>query len=354
MAHILKVRKHNPAEAEPLYSSQMRDHGWQETQHLEPWIIAHPEVLDPTLKIVTTQFSRWASDEGIAQDRLDVLALSSAGELVVIELKRGADPRVHLQALTYAALVSGFTREDLAKAHQNWLHHRGDTTATFESAQQALEAHVEVEWLEEVFQLPRIILVAEFFPPQVITTIQWLSCVASDITIEAHEYNLFDRGDEVDVAFQRIFPINDLEERRLRPNLGERAAEVREKVSSNRRRVRSVALIHQAGAIPDGALIELQLKNLGKSEVLDAVYSWLDEDPQRREVYWQSHPNKPLIWKAADDPTEPWSATNLRDAIFAQVFGEGVSFTFSAADAWSYESRCFYQIAQDCVTLETQ
>lgn len=57
--------------------------------------------------VVTTQFSTWASETDTARERPDVLALSTSGELVVIELKRGSDRNVHLQAITYGALVAG-------------------------------------------------------------------------------------------------------------------------------------------------------------------------------------------------------------------------------------------------------
>lgn len=60
--------------------------------------------------VVTAEYDRWADTDGVpARDRLDVLGLDATGRLVVVELKRGtADRDVHLQAITYAALVSRF------------------------------------------------------------------------------------------------------------------------------------------------------------------------------------------------------------------------------------------------------
>lgn len=114
MAHLLRV---DEASSSALEETSMTDEGLLETVHLEAWITAHPEVIDTSLKIVTTQFNRWISDSDSAQERPDLLALSTSGELVVIELKRGGDRRVHLQAITYGALAAGFTRESLAEAH---------------------------------------------------------------------------------------------------------------------------------------------------------------------------------------------------------------------------------------------
>lgn len=78
--------------------------------------------------VVTAEYDRWSSADGVrTRDRLDVLALEASGRLVVVEIKRadsGSD--VHLQAITYAALVSRFTTETLAEAHQHYRAHRGE------------------------------------------------------------------------------------------------------------------------------------------------------------------------------------------------------------------------------------
>ena len=80
-------------------------------------MIAHPEVLGADVKIVASEFGRWAASSGaLERDRLDVLALDRAGRLIVVELKRDKAPdTVEMQALKYAALVSRFTRDHLAK-----------------------------------------------------------------------------------------------------------------------------------------------------------------------------------------------------------------------------------------------
>lgn len=105
MAHLLRV---DQAEAIRVEETTMPDAGLEEAKHLEQWIVRYPEVIDDGLKIITTQYNRWASQEGgAAREALDILALSSSGQTVVMELKRGSDRKVHLQAITYGALVAG-------------------------------------------------------------------------------------------------------------------------------------------------------------------------------------------------------------------------------------------------------
>ena len=64
--------------------------------------------------------------DGLAvKDRLDVLAVDQTGQLVVIELKRDDAPTdVHLQAITYAAMVSRFSEEQIIGIHTDFLQHR--------------------------------------------------------------------------------------------------------------------------------------------------------------------------------------------------------------------------------------
>ena len=39
---------------------------------------------------------------------------------LTVELKRGIDQNVHMQAITYAALVAGFSKATLADAHADY------------------------------------------------------------------------------------------------------------------------------------------------------------------------------------------------------------------------------------------
>ena len=113
--------------AEPIVSTSLTVHGLAERAHLQEWVITHPEVLGENLLVLTSEYDRWSSSDGVtAKDRLDVLALEPSGRLVVVELKRDEDRDVHLQAITYAALVSRFTPETLAQAHAEFRSRRAN------------------------------------------------------------------------------------------------------------------------------------------------------------------------------------------------------------------------------------
>lgn len=319
----------------------MSDQSLTETTHLESWIKAHPEVIDDSLMVVTTQFGSWASKTSSARERPDVLALSSSGELAVIELKRDGDRRIHLQAITYGALVAGFTKDVLAQVHADWLSRERGEDVPQPEALARLEDHVESELSEELFRLPRLILVAENFPGQVLTTVQWLGAVASDLTIECHEYQIFRQEGGLFASFQRLFPVDDLEDRRLRPTVAAETTEVRQQVDSNRRRAKSVTIISENGLIPDGAEMTLELQTYARPDVVEAVQTYFDGDLERSKVTWSPDPNRPLRW--ALEPGQAWTPTALRNEIFRRA---GLSTpTFSAADAWCYNGENLYTIA---------
>ncbi|MGW9717286.1 hypothetical protein [Micrococcus aloeverae] len=318
-----------------------------EARHLEAWVVEHPEVLGEDLKVVSTQFNRWESEVGSAAERLDVLALSSSGQTVVVELKRGQSPTVHLQALTYAAMVSGFTKDVLAATHRAWLAARGEEVSQ-EEALTLLSEWVAGDWTDEMLAVPRILLVAESFPAQVITTIQWLANVTDDLVIEAHEYHLFRQGGGVLAAFQRLFPVDDVSDRVLRPARAQERNEVNERIAENTRRAKSTVIITDSGQVDDGVEVVLNLNTLARPEVVQLVEDWMQEDPARSAVTWRNHHSKPLVWRRPEDPSATeWTPTALRNEFVSRAGAP--KQTSSAGDAWEIGGRSLYQIAESIV-----
>jgi hypothetical protein len=77
--------------ANPAERISLDEAGLREREHLQEWVIAHPEIIGPGLMIVTFEFDRWSSASGSQKDRLDVLGFGEDGRIVVAELKRGHD-----------------------------------------------------------------------------------------------------------------------------------------------------------------------------------------------------------------------------------------------------------------------
>lgn len=318
--------------------TNMEEQKFGEASHLEEWIIKHPELIDPTMMIVTTQFNNWASEAGASLERLDILGLSASGELVVVELKRGKDKTVHLQALTYAALVASFTLDVLAQAHATWYNKRFQPAEQMTDAQakEKLESFVEAEddGEEPVFALPRIILVAPGFPASVLTTVQWLSEVSPDVTVECHQYELFDvsagnDGSDVVVSFNRIFPVEDMERIRLRAQ-SPRVSVAKEQRS---RQAPAVIRIAEKKLIPAGSRIYFDPSTRVNKESVAVVQTWLGENSARQEFTWDPHLREPLRWGV--EPDKRWGPTALRDEIFERAGAPKANF--AATEAFFFE-----------------
>lgn len=325
----------------------MEEQKFGEASHLEEWIIEHPEVIDPTMMIVTTQFDNWASEAGSSLERLDILGLSASGELVVVELKRGKDKTVHLQALTYAALVASFTLDVLAQAHAAWYNKRFQPTEelTDVQAKEKLENFVETgdDGEELVFALPRIMLVAPEFPATVLTTVQWLSEVSPDVTVECHQYELFDvssgnDSSDVVISFNRIFPVEDIERIRLRAQ-SPRVSVAKEQRS---RQPRAVIRIAEKNLIPEGSPIEFDPSTRVNKESVNIVHKWLAEDSARRKFTWDPHLLEPLRWDI--QPDKRWGPTALRDEIFKRAGAPKA--TFAATEAFFFEGEHLAVVAE--------
>jgi hypothetical protein len=342
---MTKMLRVNNGSATLVTPSKMVSEGLSEVAHLEQWLVQHIDAIDPALKVVTTQFNRWASSSTTAAERLDILALAQSGELVVIELKRGLDKNIHLQAISYGALVSGFTIESLGRVHADWLNRTKSTEppVTIEEAGFLLRAHVDDDgWTDEVLQQTRLILVAEDFPALVLTTVQWLATRAPELRIECHQYTVFRDDVGLMVAFDRLYPVNDLSDMLLSPTSTTSSAAAR--VARTQRQAKSVVRIHQMRAIPEGAQITLELATHTRPEFVQAINTWLDADTARRDFSWVDDPDKPLHW-GADPSTPSWTPSALRNRIF--VDANLPSPSFSAADSWTYEGKSLYEVANE-------
>jgi hypothetical protein len=101
-------------------------------------------------------------------DRIDLLALDRSGAVVVIELKRGKDRLQLLQALAYASMVAEWNSDELLKRRAEIENRQ------FEDIRDEVEEFLETD-LENLNEIQRLILIAEAYDYEVLTTAKWLS-----------------------------------------------------------------------------------------------------------------------------------------------------------------------------------
>ncbi|WDO07082.1 MGMT family protein [Streptomyces murinus] len=313
MDHLFTV---DGGSATPVSLTTLAAEGLLERQHLQEWVIAHPQVLGESVLVITSEFNRWADTDGVpARDRLDVLGLDATGRLVVVELKRGtADRDVHLQAITYAALVSRFDLDTLAQAHRDFRKGRGESLE-LDTCRQRLLDHVDGEWSPELLQRPRQVIIAADFPKQVTHTVVWLS--EMNLDIDLIQVGLWKVKGELVASFTKVYPTPEVEEFTLAPARLEAKAAA-QKLEERSRAQNAVHVIVGAGLIPDGAMLRLTPRHGVTDAIREDILAWVSEDHSRASATWSNNTAKPLTWQADGKPYTP---TGLANHIFTSVTG---------------------------------
>ncbi len=287
--------------------------GLKERQHLQEWVIAHPEVLGPTVKIVAFEFGSWTGYTGEKEkDRLDILALDSDGHLIVVELKRDKAPdTVEMQALKYAALVSRFTRDDLNKVHARFLSLQLGLEVSVDDAAMELDAWAPIT--EDSLRLPSIVLMASDFPQTVTATVVFLhQQLGLDVRLLA--FQAYQTANDVLVTVSQHYPPPGIEEFVLSPEVNE-AQKAKSGKQNKQREVNTVARLIEADILTQGEPLEFRAPSVDLQTKLDA---WLDAAPGRRIAAWQEDAAAPLIWEADD---QAYSPTGLARLILEQGAG---------------------------------
>ena len=151
----------------------------RERYDLQEWVIACPELLGEDLLVITAEFDRFDH----TSERLDVLALDEEGNLVIVELKRNAiGTHAELQAIRYAAYCSGWSIDDVVKELTAFRRSRGASNFTEDEARAAIVEFAPALSSAPVGPRPRIILAAEQFSKEVLTTVLWLRDSRIDIS----------------------------------------------------------------------------------------------------------------------------------------------------------------------------
>ncbi|SCL33664.1 Protein of unknown function DUF91 [Micromonospora rhizosphaerae] len=276
--------------AVPARRISLAEAGLLERQHLQQWVIDHPELIGNGVKIVTFEFDRWVSGAGsAAADRLDVLGIDRTGRLVVVELKRDRAPdTVTMQAINYAAMVRRFSLDTLADVHAAYLG--GSTTADEALARL-------MEWAEgvsdETLSPPRIVLMASDFGPTVTNTALFLYEAGIDIRLLRYQLYETAAGEKM-LSVAQLLPVPDAEEFMVRPRSSS-ATQAASRKSGERRAAAAQRLIaHEL--IPDGTSLTVTMPNLVGQD-RDAIRAWLDAEPDRARVRWYNDLTAPVEWE---------------------------------------------------------
>ncbi|WP_432929201.1 hypothetical protein ACQPZZ_04455 [Microbispora sp. CA-135349] len=330
--YVLALGPSGPTRAKAVSLQALQ---YTERKDLQQWIITYPELVEEGLLVLTEEHDRWASADGApVKDRLDLLALDQAGRLVVIELKRDDAPTdVHLQALTYAAMVSRLTEQDLAGILARFSEKRGEPL-TEEEAVRRLREHAGGEELDpQILRQPRIIVVARRFPPQVLSSVVWLNEMG--IEIKLLQVQAWLAGGSPVLTSTTLYPVPGTEDFVVQPMREDKAKAAARAVESGRN-TRAVRRIVERGLIEPGAVLHLRLEPPAPefSAAFEEIAKWVGQDPRRGRATWVADAFRPLKW-AYDEQQYP--PTTLIKTIVEQVTGDRPA-SANGAKWWCLES----------------
>ncbi len=160
---------------------------------LRSWDLFKNEIGLPSAFLIAEEVKPHVS----TQDAIDILAYDPDNSaMVVIELKRDKHKLHLLQALSYAAMISKWDTEMLiSKIKREWNP----------EPQELIDLISSTELNSDI----RILLVAEYYDPEVILTADWLSgTYAVDIT--AFTIRLHKIGEETFLTLDQRYPLREL------------------------------------------------------------------------------------------------------------------------------------------------
>lgn len=162
-------------------------------------------ILVPGGMVLTDEFGAWED----SLRRIDLLCVDGDGNLVVVELKRGATgSHMELQALRYAAMVSTLTFEQAVEVYARYLTRlgrEGDARARLLEFLERDEAD-DSSFAKEV----RIVLVSEDFGKELTTAVLWLN--GRGLVISCVRLLSYDHAGEHLIQLERIIPLPEAAE----------------------------------------------------------------------------------------------------------------------------------------------
>lgn len=143
-------------------NSKLKDTGRTEPYDLEPWIQSNPEILSTDISVIGRQVTSKSGP-------IDLLAIDSSGNLVVIELKRDRLPREALaQAIDYASDIATWSVEKISEVCTS------NTGKTLEEIFEEQFPDIELESIN-INSTQRILLVGFSIEASLERMIEWLS-----------------------------------------------------------------------------------------------------------------------------------------------------------------------------------
>lgn len=250
------------------------------------------------------------------RDSIDILAIDWEGTPIVIELKREKNKLQLLQALSYVAMISGWTPEDYIR--------QAAKSPNLNDVKSILEG---IETMAD----PQIVLIAEDYDPEVILTSDFLG--NHDVSVTAVAVALTKHEGELLMSFDRRYPLRGLDD--------SYTPRVRSKSSSNDRTESTWEDVISWTSVPWTRESISQFRTWGfggenpsrrgfgtkrNTPFGNIISAGFRTDHMVVHVIGQSQEDSDRITKLINIPVEPWGRTGDRRS--------GWAFRVKTQDEW--------------------
>lgn len=194
----------------PISEASFTEMQIRERSDLQRLLRTEIDVLSNDLYVLAEEFGDWED----SKRRIDLLAIDSDANLVVIEFKRTQDGgHMELQAIRYASMVSAMTFERAVHVHRDFLEKIGE--AKDEAEARILDFLGWEEPSEDTFAGDvRIVLVSEDFSKELTTAVLWLR--DRDIDIHCVRLQPYRDGEATMVDVQQLIPLPEAQDYTVR------------------------------------------------------------------------------------------------------------------------------------------
>jgi hypothetical protein len=155
---MLKIDRENRA-LEPILAQTLKEAGIEERADLQDLIENNSKAFFDEIDLENAVLlGTEVKPSDRVGDRIDLLALADDGTVIVIELKRGSEKLHLLQGISYAAMIAKWQPDQFVELNQKLNQNR----------------ELELEDGAKINSAQRIVLVADAFEYEVLTTAEWL------------------------------------------------------------------------------------------------------------------------------------------------------------------------------------
>ncbi len=182
--------------------------GWRERDDLQQMIRNSPSAFFDEMGEKLLLIGEEVRLADFVEDRIDLLAIDEEGNLVVIELKRGAHKLQLLQAIAYAAMIAKWDPSQILAERLKL------TGASADDIESEIDNFLN-ESMQSLNQNQRIILMAEGFDYEVLVAAEWLS-EQYEMDIRCYRLKLSAEGDVEYLSCTCIYPPPEISEQAIR------------------------------------------------------------------------------------------------------------------------------------------